>query len=348
MDPRKFVTIDNNSRLPKYRQIVDSIIHNISVGNLVMDQKIPSINCISEEFNISRDTVEKGFNILKDRNIIVSIQGKGCYVTRTRLISKNNILFLINKLSPYKLSSYHSFLDSIGPNSRTDLHSYHCDESLFINLINKHKSAYDYYIIMPHFKTEKGEHVSSTNAVTKVLSQIPKEKLIILDTIKNPTQEAAINVYQDFENDVYYALTEGLEKIKKYKKIILAYPEKGLYPYPKKILYGIRKFCIQHNFEFEVHEEIYEDMLLYKGDLLITLEESDLVTLIKLIRENNYELGKDIGVVSYNDTPIKELLGITVFSTNTKIMGETTAQMILNKENGSYKVPFHFIDRNSI
>lgn len=37
----------------------------------------------SEEFYLSRDTVEKAYNILKERNVISSIRGKGYYITRT-------------------------------------------------------------------------------------------------------------------------------------------------------------------------------------------------------------------------------------------------------------------------
>ena len=75
---------------------------------------------------------------------------------------------------------------------------------------------------------------------------------------------------------------------------------------------------------------------------------TDLVNLMKQIRDEEYVLGKEIGVISYNDTPLKELLGITVMSTDFNIMGETAARMILNKEKGQVKVPFNFIDRNSI
>jgi DNA-binding transcriptional regulator YhcF (GntR family) len=88
MNMIQFIKIDENSRVPKYKQIVDSIILNISNGNLKIDQKIPSINMFSEEFYISRDTVEKAYNILKDRKVISSIRGKGYYITRTKLISK--------------------------------------------------------------------------------------------------------------------------------------------------------------------------------------------------------------------------------------------------------------------
>lgn len=345
---KKFIKIDENSRVPKYQQIVDSIIHNISIGNLTIDQKITSINMLSEEFYLSRDTVEKAYNILKERNIISSIRGKGFYITRTKLISKVNILFLINKLSSYKMRTYNSFINSVGANSHTDLHIYHCDESLFLNLLAKNKSAYDYYVIMPHFKTEDLVHVSFTEAVLNALKKIPKEKLIILDNIKPGIDGEIIEIYQDFENDIYLALKEGLPKITKYEKLILIYPEKAVYPYPRRILHGFRKFCIENALDFEILEHVYDDIILKKGDLFITIEESDLVSLVKQIREDEYVIGKEIGVISYNDTPLKELLGITVISTDFKMMGETAARMILNKEKGKVKVDFNFIDRNSI
>ena len=63
MDIFKFIKINEDSRVPKYQQIVDSIIYNISEGNLKMDDKIPSINLFSEEYLLSRDTVEKAYNI---------------------------------------------------------------------------------------------------------------------------------------------------------------------------------------------------------------------------------------------------------------------------------------------
>lgn len=138
----KYIDIDENSRIPKYSQIVDSIIHNISNGNLKMDDRLPSINQFSEEFYLSRDTVEKAYNILKERKVITSIRGKGYYITRTKLISKVNILFVINKLSSYKMRIYNSFVNSIGGNSHTDLHIYHCDRLLFLNLLNKNRGLW--------------------------------------------------------------------------------------------------------------------------------------------------------------------------------------------------------------
>jgi len=163
-----YIKINQDSRIPKYRQIVDSIINNISIGNLKMDEKIPSINMFSEEFGLSRDTVEKAYNILKDKKIISPVRGKGYYITRTKLISKINVIFLINKLSNYKMRIYNSFIDSTrGEDIHTTLRIYHCNESLFLSLLEKNIGAYDYYVIMPHFNSEDAKHISSTDKVIK-------------------------------------------------------------------------------------------------------------------------------------------------------------------------------------
>lgn len=344
----KYLKIDENSRIPKYKQIVDSVINNISNGNLKIDEKIPSINSFSEEFLLSRDTVEKAYQILKERKIITSIRGKGYYITRTKLIAKVNILFLINKLSAYKMRIYNSFINTIGGNSHTDLHIYHCDNTLFVNLIEKNINAYDYYVIMPHFKTDDLKHISYTDEAIKAINMIPKNKLVLMDNNNLEIKGDFIEIYQDFENDIYNALKEGLTKISRYGKMILVYPENAVYPYPRRILHGFRKFCVEHKIDFEIIDEIYDDIILKKGDLFITIEETDLVNLVNQIRDKEFILGVEIGVISYNDTPLKELLGITVISTDFKAMGETASRMILNKEKGKIKNSFNFIDRNSI
>lgn len=342
-----FITIDENYRTPKYQQIVDSIIDNISNGNFNINDKIPSINSLSEEYYLSRDTVEKAYNILKKKKVIVSIRGKGNYICRTELISKINIIFLVNKVSSYKMKIYDSFIKKLGLNYHVDLNIYHCEESIFLNILKKNMGWYDYYVIIPHFKTKDFIHASSTKAINEALNKIPFKKLIILDNLLNINDEHN-EIYQDFENDIYFALIDAQSKIKKYKKIFLVYPEKLQYPYPKRILNGFRKFCVENNLDFEILNEIYKDIILKKGDLFITIEESDLINLIKQIREKKYTLGKEIGIISYNDTPLKELLEIAVISTNFKKMGVMAAKLIINREKGKFKVPFNFLDRKSM
>jgi DNA-binding LacI/PurR family transcriptional regulator len=207
---------------------------------------------------------------------------------------------------------------------------------------------YDYYVVMPHFKDESMMHQNNNEAVLEALRKIPENKLLILDNYLPALKRDIASVYQDFKMDIYEALQEGLDLLKRYSNLILVYPRKTLYPYPVDILSGFHKFCSDFNFNSEVLEEIYPDMELHAQDVYIIIEESDLVNLVKQTRDKKLIPGKDIGLISYNDTPLKELLGITVITTDFQAMGETAAYMILKKKKEVVKNVFRFINRNSV
>jgi DNA-binding transcriptional regulator YhcF (GntR family) len=341
------IRIDSESRIPKYRQIINSIIEDIERGVLRIGQRVPSINEISEEYYLSRDTVEKAYNYLKEKQIIVSAKGKGYYVARTVLPSRINIFFLINKLSSYKLQIYNSFVTSLGNNAQVDLTVYHCDPKLFLNALQENMGRYDYYVVMPHFKDSKLNHQNTNVEVLEALRKIPEDKLLVLDNFLPGLNRNIAAVYQDFQSDIYESLQEGLERLRRYQKLILVFPSKTVYPFPTEILKGFKQFCSNFNLDFEVIDEIYQDMDLQANDAYITIEENDLVNLIKQVRDKGFKPGADIGIISYNDTPLKDLLGITVISTDFKVMGETAAYMILKRKKEVVKNVFSFINRNS-
>ncbi|HRI79059.1 MAG TPA: GntR family transcriptional regulator [Cyclobacteriaceae bacterium] len=341
------IRIDHESRIPKYRQIVNSIIKDIECCVLSVGDRIPSINEFSEEYYLSRDTVEKAYNVLKEKQIIISTKGKGYYVARNILPSKITILFLLNKLSSYKLRIYNSFINSIGQNAQIDLTIYHCDPKIFLNTLNDNLGRYDHYVIMPHFKDELQIHQSTNAEVLETLRKIPEDKLLILDNYLPELKRDIASVYQDFKMDLYESLLEAHKILKRYEKLILVYPRETIYPYPIEILQGFQKFCSDFDFSFEVLDEIDQDMELQANDAYIIIEETDLVSLVKQVRDKKFVLGRDIGIISYNDTPLKDLLGITVISTDFQVMGETAAYMILKKKKEVVKNVFHFINRNS-
>ena len=68
------------------------------------------------------------------------------------------------------------------------------------------------------------------------------------------------------------------------------------------------------------------------------------------MKMQNFSLAKDIGVISYNDTLLKEIVegGITTITTDFNEMGKNLAKMILNKENKKIENPNKLIIRNSI
>lgn len=342
------ININNDSRVPKYKQIVDFFIYNIANGEIPVQEKLPSINELSEYLLLSRDTIEKAYRILKERKLITSAKGKGFYTAKTDLISKLNVLFLVNKPSNYKMEIYKSLVKTIGVDGHVNLSIYHCDEDLFIRSLEKNIGGYDYYVIMPHFRDQHSKHLSASESVLKTIEKIPKNKLIMLDNAKLKIKGEYGSVYQDFKNDIYEALQEAHNKLGHYEKIILVFPEEAAYPYPNRILRGFKKFCQESQFNYEILNEIYEDMELESKDAYITIRERDLVNLIQQIQSKNLQLAKDIGIISYNETPLKELLGITVISTDFEAMGQSAGYMILKNKKENVKNVFKYLERDSV
>jgi DNA-binding LacI/PurR family transcriptional regulator len=72
--------------------------------------------------------------------------------------------------------------------------------------------------------------------------------------------------------------------------------------------------------------------------------------MINWCTKNGWKFGKEIGVISYDDTPLKEIIseGISVISNDFALMGKRAAEMIINKEKGRISNDYYFINRNSI
>ncbi|HPR85872.1 MAG TPA: substrate-binding domain-containing protein, partial [Prolixibacteraceae bacterium] len=86
------------------------------------------------------------------------------------------------------------------------------------------------------------------------------------------------------------------------------------------------------------------------GEVYFVPSDRNLVRLVKMAAEKNLQLGKDVGIVSFNDTVLKEVVagGITTISTDFQLMGQTLARMI--QERSAEKIRNHsaLIQRNSL
>ena len=336
----KFIDIDILSVTPKYLQIANSIIKAVTNGKLQDNDILPSINEFSNELDISRDTVEKGYRHLKKIGILSSVAGKGFFIKNADSIQFYKIFLLFNKLSTHKKIIYDSFVNTLGSVATIDFYIYNNDFNLFKELIKKSIDEYSHYVIIPHL-TQDAE------TFTDELNMIPPEKLILMDKTILAMEGKCSSVYEDFDQDIYNALKSALLPLQKYHTIKIIFPP---YTYhPKEILAGFYNFCIEFAFEHciihNISKEIIED-----GTVYISLMEDDLVTLIEKILDCKKEVGKDVGVISYNDTPLKKIIlnGITTVSTDFKFMGKKAAELILNKEQVHVGVPFYLTLRNSL
>lgn len=336
--------ISDDSSIPKYKQIFHSIINKIETGHIKYGQKLPSINRLSFDYYLARDTVEKAYIALKDKGVIESVKGKGYYVINSAPQSQIKILVLFNKLSDYKKEIYNALTTSMDEKVHIDFFVYHCDFEMYRKIILEHLEGYSYYVIMPHFKE------FDINEYKVLMSKIQKEKIVILDNQIEGFDHYYSCIYQDFKMDLYDALVQAKDDLARYEKLVLVFPQNDDYPYPKEIILGFRRYCGFNSVSHEILNSIKEDHEIKKGVAYVLIEESDLVQLIKLQRSAGLELGKDIGILSYNETPLKEVLahGISVITTDFKEMGELAAKTVFENESIACKNNFIFIKRNSL
>lgn len=331
----EIVSLKKGSGIPKYKQIVSSIEDAIVDGVLKKGDKLPSLNAIKNQHSLSRDTVLMAFNELKNRGIVHSVVGKGYYVSSENIKIEQKIFVLFDELNSFKEDLYNSFLQNLEDHIQVDIFFHHFNKDIFNKLIQDNIGNYSSYVIMP-------ANLEGTEAV---IQNIPKEKVFILDQMHQGLESYSA-IYQNFEKDIFEGLSSGLTKIQKYSKIILLYSEDKQ---PKGILKGFQLFCKQHQIEHEIVPSI-DKRTPEKGEVYLVLEDKNLIRIIKKIKENNLVLAKDIGIISYNETLLKEVVedGITTISTDFNLMGARLAQMILNNEQIKIENPSSLILRKSI
>lgn len=336
----KLIYFDEYSATPKYMQLANCIIKGIEKRKLQVDDVLPSINDLSFEFEISRDTAEKGYKYLKNLGIAESVKGKGYFIKNADIQSKTKIFLLFNKLSAHKKLLYDTLVTCLGDTAAIDFYIYNNDFTLFKNLLLNKKDDYDFYVIIPHFM-EGGEKAH------EVINTIPKEKLILLDKLVPGVTGYFSAIYENFEKDIYFALEQAVSSLKKYHTLKIVFPENSYFP--AEILKGFTRFCEQYFFKHKVVHSLKEETI-GPGEAFINLMEDDLVTLIEMIISTDLKVGKDVGVISYNETAIKKIIlnGITTISTDFEAMGRETAEVIRDNKPKHLEVPFHLTLRASL
>jgi GntR family transcriptional regulator len=75
------ILINHSSMVPIYEQVADQVNKNIISGELKEGQVLPSVRALSSQLRISALTVKKSYDRLEDEGFVVTVQGKGTYVS---------------------------------------------------------------------------------------------------------------------------------------------------------------------------------------------------------------------------------------------------------------------------
>lgn len=331
----KLIDIDSKSNAPKYRQIVLSVEKAIAEKRLLRNDRLPSVNKVSLEFSISRDTVLLAYEELKKRGIIYAILGKGYYVKSVEFSFEKRIFLLFDELNAFKEQIYNAFLQAMAGQAQIDIFFHHFNAEMFSKLINESNGNYSKYIIMP---------TNLANAAA-VIRTLPANDVFILDQT-NDALGSYPSIYQDFASDMFAGLEQARPLLQKYRKLQLIYPGNKE---PVGMVAGFTNFCTTFGLPYGIVPD-FEDGTIETGTVFVIPSDVHLVSVIEQAKRQNLEIGKDIGIISYNDIPLKKVVenGITTISTDFSRMGITLAQMVMGNRKEQILNPSELIVRNSL
>ena len=323
---------DNNSTLTKLQQLIYAINEAISNGILTEGDFLPSVNQLSRQSGLSRDTIFKAYSILKQRSVISSTPTKGYFINSLSF----KVMMLLDDFSAFKEQLYNSFRMNLPENYSVDLLFHHYNPDIFEQLILNNLGRYSMYIVMN----------INHNRIENVVKKIDPNKLLILD-MGTPDSEDIAYINQDFTFGAFDCLTKGLPMIRKYSELNLVFPDSV--SHPKEFIKSFTYFCKTNDLQHSVIKDI-DNKHIENGRAFLVMRDIDLVYIIKQCRVKNLKPGKDVGLISYNDTPMKEIVanGITTISVDFCHMGLKAALYIENKEKIFETLSPQLIIRNSL
>lgn len=325
------IRVDSYSSTPKYLQLAHAILGAIKEGKFQKNNVLPSLNELTTHLEISRETADRGYKYLRYLGILKAVPGKGHFITKTEIYAPCRICLLVNKISDGKNIFYHELVRTLGNNVSIDFYIYNNDFLLFKHLLHQ-RNDYAYYVILPHF-------IDNEEEAETLIDTLPKEKLILLDKRLKQVKKNHSNIYEDFEGDIYTALEQALPALAKYHTLKLIFHKRSYLPIDIKS--GFSRFCQQYAFERAILDKL-DPIQLGRGEVYICVNDDDMVNLLDKVSASKLILGKDLGVISYNETPLKKYIagGITTISTDYKQMAHLTARSI--KENIEQDVALNF------
>jgi len=333
MDGNNFVlSINHQSDIPKYQQIVNAINDAIGKNILRKGEALPSVNKICKTNHLSRDTVFKAYSILKDNGAIESVPNKGYYIAN----ETKKVLLVLDTFKAYKEVLYHSFINNLPDNIITDVQFHHYNIENFKTIINNSVGKYYKYIIMNFDHKE----------IPFTVSKISRDKLLLIDwNVYSGTENNY--VFQDFGKSFYKSLEDATEMFRKYKSLEFIYP--SFTNHPKETITFFKKYCRDFNFDYKIITDA-KDFDLEKNVAYLSVSDRVLGTFLEQCRVKGFEPGIEVGFLSYNETPMKKFIykGISVVSTDFKELGTKAAEFVtLDKPMQCY-VPTKLTIRESL
>lgn len=322
--------------LSKHEQLVDGIINAIDAKILKRGDQLPSINQMVSRLGYASKTIVKAYEELKGRGIVESKNFVGYFIASEATNSTLKVALLLYAFHSFQEVFYNAFRASLGPDIQLDMFFHHNNPTIFATIVDSIKQNYGICVVAPI------DDASSFD----VLKVIPSDKLLLVDRYiyeNNPYSYIA----QEFENSSYNALCELQSRIAKFEKFTLFFRKNS--DFPVGVLKGYERFIRDAGIAGEIAEG-YDPGTVEKKQCYLVINDHELWELIKDCREKKLLIGEDVGIISHNDSAVKEIIcdGITSFSTDFRKMAVEAAAYVLNPKFVQKIIPTKLNIRNSL
>ncbi len=296
--------------------IVDGILAAIAGNAISKGDPLPSVNKFIQKLGVARMTVVRALNILKERGIIISEDKIGYFVRDVNVKRELKVFLFLTGFDSYHETLYNQIIAGAnGANITIDLYFHHCNPKIFKSVLQENLGLYGLYVITAF----------EDPGVQKLLSRVPSGKL--LQIIRPPLREEVSFISQDFYSGVKKSLEKLKNRLNRFDRFILIFPQKK--GHPEEIKTAFAEFCTKNNIVYRIEKKASRE-LITKGSAYWVIEDTDLLFLIKTGEEMGLRVGKEFGILSYNETPMKEIIrnGITVISVDFAKMGQSVSKFI--------------------
>ena len=328
--------LDQLPSYSKHEQFVQGFINAIDEKIITQGDSLPSVNILIKELGFARETIVKGYRELISRGIVESKNRLGYFVANNNTDQTLKVAVLMYAIDSFQEQFYKSFRKAIGENVLMDVFFHHGNIEILETIINLIKGKFGMYVIAP----------IPAPGIKQLLDIIPRNKLLMIDRYEKLDGEFNY-IAQEFEHSTYNAFAELAPAIRRFDEFIFFNMPDSLTPV--EIIRSFKKFCKNFKIKGTIIPE-YIPGSIEKGKVYFTVDNPELWRILKDCKMKKLKPGKDVGILSHNDEPVKELVGdgITTYSTSFEMMGKKAAQAVLSREKVHEIIPTVLIRRNSL
>lgn len=334
------VEIEDNSKLPKYQQFVNTILDKINSGVLKEGDRLPSIINSSIDFDLSRDTISRAYKELFAKGVITSIYRKGYFVSNTSTVSsKKRVLFITGKCSTTNQMFYNQIAREMeNHHIQTDYMLSHNNLNILKNIINKEVGNYHIFIIEPQILAKK-------DILELFDKKAVRSNIIFLNDDNEIIPNGIDHVSFNIDEELYSILSRLTSDLKHYKTLNLVLPEFEYFP--SGFINGFFRYCDDQNIQGKIVEELKE---VEKEHGYFVVDEHTLFYLAELMEKKGLKAGKDVGLITLFEKDYLKYMfnGITSINWFSGKLARYIAHFIVNKKAEEQHWPAVLYMRNSI